>query len=390
MLGVGGYGHYYIEGLERLSAEQRAELVAIVDPGAERALDWPELKSLGIPVFSSLEDFLRAPVEVDLAVVSTPISLHADHSCALLEAGINVLCEKPIAATSADVERMRAARDASGKFLEIGYQWSFSETMQRLKADVLSGAYGLPQCCLTRVAWPRPQSYYTRNNWAGKIRNPQGAPVYDSPVNNATAHFLQNMLYILGPSLELSAKPTSVTAECYRANPIENYDTACLRIDTSNGMPIYFYTTHAVETNDGPVFLYQFESAEIRYRLGGDVVAQGNDGSTKNYGNPESTHMRKLESCVEKCLAEGVVSATCSVEAVCAHTHCVEALQAVGVKDIPNEFLAKKEMQPGDVLTYLPDMETMLSEAFDQQKLFSELNLPWAVKPTTVPIPDNL
>ncbi len=355
-------------------------------------MDWPELKALGVPVFTSLQAFLGASLEVDLAVVATPISFHADHSCALLEAGINVLCEKPIAATAAEVERMRAARDASGQFLEIGYQWSFSETMQNLKADILKGIYGKAEQLSTRVAWPRPQSYYSRNNWAGKIYNGQGRPVYDSPVNNATAHFLQNMFFMLGPSAELSATPTRLAAECYRANPIENFDTACIKIETLEGPPIYFYTTHAVEANDGPVFSYQFETAEVRYRLGGDVVAYLKDGSTKNYGDPESTHMRKLESCVRKCLGGTQSSATSSVEAASAHTYCVEALQDIPVHALAEEFVAKKQVNPGDTLRYIPGMEAVLKSAFDQNKLFAELNLPWAVDAATkveVLMPDH-
>ena len=48
------------------------------------------------------------------------------------------------------------------------------------------------------VSFPRPLSYFKRNDWAGHLRTPAGEDVLDSPLNNATAHYLHNMLYVLG------------------------------------------------------------------------------------------------------------------------------------------------------------------------------------------------
>jgi predicted dehydrogenase len=339
LVGIGGYGHYYIEGIKVLKAQGKVELIAVVDPMPDKARDWSFIQEHSVPSFASLEAFLAAGIKADLAVVASPISFHADQSCALLSEGIPVLCEKPIAATIAEVERMREARDASGKFLEIGYQWSFSEAVQNLKADILSGKYGKAQCLSTRVAWPRANTYYARNSWAGNIYNARGLPVYDSPVANATAHFLHNMLFVLGETQATSAMPRQITAECYRANPIENYDTACLKIETEGGDDIYFYTTHAVEVNDGPVFLYQYEGAEIRYEMGGDIIAYLPDGSFQNYGNPSNLNMRKLELCVAKVFDADSHSLICSVEAASAHTYCVNALQSIPVRTIAREYL---------------------------------------------------
>jgi hypothetical protein len=56
-----------------------------------------------------------------------------------------------------------------------------------------------------------------------------GLGIFDSPANNATAHFLHNMFYLLGATRETSAAPAVVQAELYRANAIENFDTAAIR-----------------------------------------------------------------------------------------------------------------------------------------------------------------
>ena len=169
-------------------------------------------------------------------LIVTPIHLHAEHTCFALRNGANVLCEKPLAGTLIDAlamhEAQREASERGGPFTAIGYQWSFSQAVQSLKRAILSGSLGRPVRMRTMVHQPRPIGYFRRNDWAGRIRTPDGHSVFDSPVNNASAHFLHNMFYLLGATRETSATPAWVQAELYRANAIENYDTAALRCRT--------------------------------------------------------------------------------------------------------------------------------------------------------------
>jgi len=65
-------------------------------------------------------------------------------------------------------------------------------------------------------------AYFRRNDWVGRIRTDAGHCVFDSPANNAAAHYLHIMLYLLGATREGAAMPASVQAETYRANAIEN------------------------------------------------------------------------------------------------------------------------------------------------------------------------
>jgi len=377
MVGIGGYARGYLLALEKQSTGQ---LAAIVDPMAESALAWPCIQEQKTPVFDSIKAFLDSGIQIDLAVISSPISFHAEQSCALLEVGINVLCEKPIAATVAEANRMRAARDASGKFLEIGYQWCFSQAIQALKIDIMKGDLGKAETLRTRVEWPRSSSYYARNSWAGCIRNEQGRVVNDSPVGNATAHYLFNMLYLLGKEPHLAARPKRITAECYRANPIQNYDTACCHIETEEGTEIYFYTTHAVKEPDGPVFKYQFEKAEVRYESGGEIIAYLKDGTVRNYGDPNSNSMLKLEFCIQKCLAPNNSPSICSAEAASMHTACVEALQKTPIKTIPeNQFERIRDPKDNALLIYIPGLDQAIKEAFDRKLQFSDLSLPWTM-----------
>src|SRR5690606_7697951 len=118
-----------------------------------------------------------------------------------------------------------------------------------------------------------------------------GEPVMDSPVNNACAHFLHNMLYVLGPRADRSARPAMVQAELYRAQPIETYDTAALRCMTEEGVEVLFYVSHSTTRNCGPVFEYEFDNASVVFSeaTGSEIVAHFRDGRVKPYGRPSTS-----------------------------------------------------------------------------------------------------
>lgn len=52
--------------------------------------------------------------------------------------------------------------------------------------------------------------YNGRNAWAGARDDGAGTWILDSPINNATAHYLHNVLYVMGPAVDRSIRPVSV------------------------------------------------------------------------------------------------------------------------------------------------------------------------------------
>ncbi|HBM81445.1 MAG TPA: gfo/Idh/MocA family oxidoreductase, partial [Clostridiaceae bacterium] len=153
----------------------------------------------------------------------------------------------------------------------------------------------------TIVLWPRDENYF-RRGWAGKKRDGRGNWILDSVANNATAHYLHNMLYVLGEEEDRSACPGSVTAELYRANKIENYDTAAIRVYTKNEAEILFIASHAVDEQIAPKFIFEFEKARVEYESedgSGEIKALFNDGTVKNYGSPNEEHIIKLRTVLD-------------------------------------------------------------------------------------------
>jgi predicted dehydrogenase len=359
--GIGGYGSFY---LNYLLGEDNTccELTGAADPAPDRSTHLDALAARNIPVHASLEESL-AEDQAELVILASPIQFHADQMCAALARGCHVLCEKPLCASLADIERMKAAERNSGRHVAIGYQWSFSRAIQALKQDLLAGALGAPKRFRTLVLWPRSYAYYARNNWAGRVRDDAGRQVLDSPVNNATAHYLHNMLYLLGPSLSRSARPTSIDAELYRVNNIENFDTVVMRVATDAGAEVLFYSTHAVRDERGPEFVLECANATVTYKWHEAIVARFADGTEKSYGDPDAGPHRKLT-----CTAEAITAgseALCGIDAASAHTECVCALhKQCDIAPFSEERIRVGE-HDGTCWTWVDGLDAQMVAAYD-------------------------
>ena len=113
VVGAGAFGRNHMRVLHGSSV---AELVAIVDTDPARASE--SAANYGC---EALTDYRALAGRVDAAIVAVPTSAHAEVGCALLEAGIDVLVEKPIAADLAGAERLIAIAEANERILQVGH-----------------------------------------------------------------------------------------------------------------------------------------------------------------------------------------------------------------------------------------------------------------------------
>src|SRR5690554_2837391 len=219
LVGIGGYGQYYVRELLGNSERDDYQLSGVVDPYADVSPVIKGIREREIPVYKSLEGFFQDN-NADYVCIASPIQFHARQTITALENGAAVLCEKPLTPTVQEGREMLKAREGAGRPVGIGYQWSFSSAIQTLKKDIIKGIFGKPLRLKTVVIWPRDYAYYNRNSWAGRIKDSSGKWIMDSVASNATAHYLHNMFYVLGRKIEESARPLSLEAELYRANKI--------------------------------------------------------------------------------------------------------------------------------------------------------------------------
>jgi predicted dehydrogenase len=385
--GIAGYGDNYLEALLPKLQSLGARLVGVVDPQPQRCRWLGELRDLRVPVHPTMQT-LFATTPVDLMLIVTPIHLHAKQTLFSLKHGSHVLCEKPLAGSLEDAMRVVDAQQAAKGFAAIGYQWSFSGAVQSLKRDIIAGVLGRPVRLKTLVFFPRPVSYFRRNDWAGKIRTDGGVGVFDSPANNAAAHYLHNMFYVLGHATDASAMPACVQAELYRANAIENYDTAALRCTTRCGAEILFYTTHACVERRGPKMRFEFEDAVVDYdALGpGQFTARFRDGRTKSYGHPNLDRHEKIWQSIEAARTGGPIA--CGTHAALGHALCVDAAQKSSpeIGEFPPRLrhLVKYD---GDELVCIDRLAEQLADCYERAALPAESALPWAQSATPVELP---
>lgn len=377
LVGIGGYGNGYVKELLANRGQREFIITGVVDPYPENSPSLAKLQELKIPVYHSLEEFYQEQ-QADLAVISSPIHFHYQQTCLALANGSHVLCEKPVTATVQDALKMIEAREEAGKMVGIGYQWSFSEAIIALKQDIIAGKLGVPQRLKTIVLWPRDQDYYNRG-WAGKKQDHQGNWILDSVANNATAHFLHNMFYVIGSTMDSSGKIRQVEAELYKANPIENFDTSIIRTTTTDDVEVLFYASHAVKESFGPKFYYQFSKAVVQYdetnASDKEITVHFNDGTVKSYGDPSVDSRRKLWMMIDAIINGD--SIPCGIEASLTQTLCINGAQESmpQIHKFPEKLIS---VDQASKVVYVEGLAETLKEHYLKWTIPSETEVSWA------------
>ncbi|MCX6223326.1 MAG: Gfo/Idh/MocA family oxidoreductase [Bacteroidia bacterium] len=338
---ISGYGFYYLKTLLEEISEEQATICGVIDPQPEKSDHFPIIVARGIPIYTDMESFFLDGNSADLTVIASPLQYHVPQSIVALRNGSNVLVDKPVGVTPGELKRLIAVRNQTGRWVEVGYQWSFSDAIQNLKRDILNNKFGKPVRMKTICLWPRPYAYFNRNHWAGRINAEDGSLVLDSVANNACAHFLHNMFFLTGPSMNLSSVPVTVTGERWRAYDIQNFDTVVCRAITDSGVEILFYASHVTENQVNPSFEFEFENAIIKLDENSNgIMAILADGTIGNYGHPDADHQfKKLFQAIERCRTPG--PDICLPEAALSQTLCINALHELpnDIQTFPTRFI---------------------------------------------------
>jgi predicted dehydrogenase len=135
----------------RTLPSMRVAAIASRDP-RRRAGDWRGIQGnfgppgeqvdlSGVRAVESLDGLLADP-SIDLVDLCLPPNLHADAAVRALEAGKHVFCEKPLALTTADADRMVAAARLHGRLLLVGHVLPFFPGFAQLREAAADGRYG--------------------------------------------------------------------------------------------------------------------------------------------------------------------------------------------------------------------------------------------------------
>jgi predicted dehydrogenase len=152
VMGAGLIGRRHIE---HILAEPTAALHSVIDPSPEAQSlaserDWP---------WQATFDAAGAE-KPDGVIVATPNAMHVAHGLAVIEAGIPVLVEKPLADSVAGAERLVAAAERVGVPLAVGHHRRHNPIIARAKARITAGEIG-PIVAVHGFFWiAKPEDYF--------------------------------------------------------------------------------------------------------------------------------------------------------------------------------------------------------------------------------------
>jgi predicted dehydrogenase len=138
VVGVGAIAQ--IAHIPVLSKMRGAQLVALCDNDRHKARSLAD--RFGVPdVFTDIEDLLEFD-ELDAVIISTPNHLHEPHVLSALQAGVHVLCERPLALTSRGVERLLGAAQRAERKVAAALNHRFRSDVQALDRFMRGGELG--------------------------------------------------------------------------------------------------------------------------------------------------------------------------------------------------------------------------------------------------------
>jgi UDP-N-acetyl-2-amino-2-deoxyglucuronate dehydrogenase len=129
--------------------------------------------------------------QIDIAVICTPNGLHKQHTVMALNAGCNVICEKPMAIRSEDCTEMITAANKNGKKLYVVKQNRYNPPVQELKKILSQKLLGNISGVQLNCFWNRDVTYYN-SSWRG-TRSLDGGILYTQ-----FSHFIDLLYWFFG------------------------------------------------------------------------------------------------------------------------------------------------------------------------------------------------
>jgi scyllo-inositol 2-dehydrogenase (NADP+) len=144
----------------------------------------PEIRAEAVALYqctgyASLDEALADP-GVDLVILATPHSVHAEQAVSALQAGKHCVVDKVMALSEAEADRMIAARDASGRMLSVFHNRRWDWDYQTLRSLKFRAAFGRPVLIESAVCQHKPpRDWRARAAEAGTILHDWGAHLID-------------------------------------------------------------------------------------------------------------------------------------------------------------------------------------------------------------------
>ncbi|MFK0009520.1 Gfo/Idh/MocA family protein [Paenarthrobacter sp. NPDC090520] len=252
-VGIVGCGNIADNHFKSYSDIPGVQVVGVVDVDLARAESFAAERAIAHAV-----DSLGALIGlgVDAISVCTPHPTHEAVVTEAAQAGVHILCEKPIATDLDAAERMVEAAESAGVIFGVVYQRRYWPGAQALRTAIDDGRLGRPMLGHCHVLLHRGLDYYNSASWRGTWAADGGGVLMTQAI-----HYIDLLQWYMGEPVEVSAKAgTFVYTET-----IEVEDTAAALITFASGA----VATLAATVTASP-------------SLGGRITITGDNGATVN------------------------------------------------------------------------------------------------------------
>jgi len=197
------------------------EVVALCDIDPDRRAELAEKASIPHQV-DNLDDLFA--LDLDIVDVCTPSSLHFAQTKAALEAGFDVVAEKPVAQSLAEMDILAETEARTGKRICPIFQYRFGHGSAKLYHLMAKGVAGQPLMATAETHWYRDEVYYNRAAWRG---------TWDGELGGC---FTTHAIHIHDLMCEIMGDPISVHARTSRmVNGNETEDQGILSLQFESG-----------------------------------------------------------------------------------------------------------------------------------------------------------
>jgi UDP-N-acetyl-2-amino-2-deoxyglucuronate dehydrogenase len=220
-LGIIGCGRIHRNHAQAARAVEGVELAGVSDVDAAKLK--ASTDEWGVPGFSDYHEMLGS---VDAVSVCLPHHLHAPVCAELAQAGIHVLCEKPLATSLEESDEIIAAFERHGVQLGVVYQHRFNDNVQHLRRLLEDGRLGRPILGTALFQYyksPEDTAYFAGSGWRGTWEREGGGVL-----NTHAVHAIDLVCWLLGEVVDTKGLIATLT----HSTEVEDTGAAVLRFES--------------------------------------------------------------------------------------------------------------------------------------------------------------
>lgn len=241
-------------------------------------------KGCSIARYTDYKQLLEEHPELELVAIATESGLHAQIALDCIDAGVNVIIEKPMAMSMADAEEIIRRSEAKGVTVCACHQNRFNIAVQKTRQALEAGRFGRLSHGSIHVRWNRNRAYYEQAPWRGTWAQDGGC------LMNQCIHGIDLLRWMLGNEVD---EVYGVTKQQFH-DYLEAEDI---------GMAVIKFKNGAVATVEGTTNVYPQNLEETLYLFGENGTVKIGGKSTNNLDVWEFSHETEADA-VNKGLEE--------------------------------------------------------------------------------------